>query len=233
MSNVFLETAAELLEVAKTTESVAVSFSGGKDSRAVLDMCARAFKHVFCFHMYFVPGLRVVNEQLEIARERYGATVLHYPHWTLFRVLKNGSFRFHGQFDDLPDIGLGDIHRMVMADTGVRHIMHGGKLCDSLWRRRQLGNAKGIKAKKRDDTEGCIYPIKHWTKSDVLAYLEVQKISVPENDASSGGGGGGVCLSTPSVLWLYDKHREDYERLKFYFPFVGAIVKRREWFGVS
>lgn len=231
MANVFLETAQHLKKVAEQQTAILVAFSGGKDSRAVLDLCCHAFQTVVCFHMYFVPGLRCIDEQLAIAKERYHCEIVWVPHWTLSRCLRNGIFcPNYFNRDDMPEWKLADVHRIVREDTGIYPIAHGGKLTDSLWRRRQLGNKKKFAGSGRSDTEGVIYPIKEWSKYDVLAYLAKQKIPVPEGDSESNSG---VDLATPSILWLHDKYPDDFARMEKVFPYISAVVARRTLYGVK
>jgi hypothetical protein len=64
----------------------------------------------------------------------------------------------------------------------------------------------------------------------VLAYLKINGIPVPD---SSGGQATGVDLSTPSILWLYDNHPEDFQKLLQYFPLAEAAIKRRDEYGVK
>jgi 3'-phosphoadenosine 5'-phosphosulfate sulfotransferase (PAPS reductase)/FAD synthetase len=75
-----------------------------------------------------------------------------------------------------------------------------------------------------------VAPICGWNKYDVLAYLKAQQIPIPE--AQAGKNTTGIDLSTPSLLWMYDHHRDDFERICEVFPFAGAVVKRREGYGV-
>jgi hypothetical protein len=75
-----------------------------------------------------------------------------------------------------------------------------------------------------------IYPIKGWTRYDVLAYCNAQKIPIPDEYRQSAGG---VDLSTRSLLWVYDNYRDDFERLARYFPHIEAVVHRRDWYGVK
>jgi phosphoadenosine phosphosulfate reductase len=225
-SNVFTETSRLLQDKARQSPSVLVSFSGGKDSLACLDLCSRAFQHVVAFYMYLVPGLRHIEERMAWARDRYGVEVLYYPHWVFFKCLCAGIYcPNHHSFDDLPPVTLADIYQMVRQETGIRYIAHGGKDADGLWRRRMFANTKGKK------WEGMLYPIKGWTKYDVLAYLQSRGIPVPEE--SQAATRAGVDLSTPSLLWLHDKHPDDFRRLCRWFPYAEAVVKRRDWYGVA
>lgn len=56
---------------ANITGSVLVSFSMGKDSIAVMDLCFKYFKHVQPFFMYMVPGLKFQEEALAKYEHHY------------------------------------------------------------------------------------------------------------------------------------------------------------------
>ena len=222
--NTFIKTSENIRLAALIHEECLVSFSGGKDSLVVLDLCIKAFKKVVCFFMYFIPGLCVVERQLEYARTRYGVQILQYPHWILMRNIKNGNyFPAHYRYDDLPELKLSDIYKIIQQDTGINLIAIGAKSGDSLWRKYNLHNAD----KKY---KNVIYPIIEWNKFDVLAYLKMQNIPVPD---SSAGNATGIDLSTPSLLWLHDKYPEDFKKLCNYFPYAEAVVYRRAWYGIQ
>ena len=102
MANVFTDTSRLLARYAEQHESILVSFSGGKDSLVCLDLCTRAFKRVVCYFMYFVKDLECCEQQLQYARDRWGVEILQYPHWILFRCLKNGVYcNNHISFDQI------------------------------------------------------------------------------------------------------------------------------------
>lgn len=218
----FNETLKYINGYAEQSESVLVGFSGGKDSLVCLDLCVRAFKKVVPFFMYLVPGLDVCEVQLRAAEERYGVKVIQYPHWLLFRLLKYGiRCENNERCYRLPDLKINDIHKAVIADTGIPIVCWGAKKSDSMWRRRYFSINR---------FDRVFYPLKEWNKQDVLAYLRMREIPLPDGPGASASG---IDLSTKPVLWLYDKHPGDYQKLKEIFPFIEAVVLRREWYGVK
>ncbi|NUP12968.1 MAG: phosphoadenosine phosphosulfate reductase family protein [Polyangiaceae bacterium] len=224
MSKALHETRKSLDDARARHEACLVSFSGGKDSLAVLDLCSRTFERVECFFMYFVPGLECVERQLEYARKRWGVIIRQYPHWVLADVIHNGTFgKDWVGYEDVPIIELSDIHAMAREESGIALIATGAKKTDSLWRRRML-QAQG----KAGET--LIYPVVEWKKLDVLAYLSAHKIPKPD---SSGRNATGIDLSAPSLLWLHDTYPDDFKRLCELFPFAEAVVWRRTFHAVA
>ena len=225
-ANVFTETLNLLKDKARQHPSVLISFSGGKDSLAVLDLCRKSFRHVAAFYMYLVPGLRHIEERIAWARERYNIEILSYPHWVMFKCLRNGIYcPNHHQFDDT-DFKLTDIYEAATQETGIKLIAHGGKDSDGLWRRRLFANTKDSERWKN-----IFYPIKGWSKYDVLAYLQAQKIPIPQESVEQRAAG--MDLATGTLLWLHDTYPDDFDRIEKVFPYVRAVVKRREWYGVA
>jgi len=213
-------------EAARQSPAVLVGFSGGKESWAVLDLCCRTFQRVVPFHMYFVPGLRCVQEQMDRAKERYGVTVLYYPSVNLVTHVKNGDYcNTHYSYDDVPDVKLSDVYEWVRAETGVRLLALGMRKADSLSRRRIMARAG-----KQGGTDDQLHPLADFTKWDVLAYLAVRKIPLPP---STGEATSGIGLTVPSILWLHDVYPDDFQKLLALFPFAEAVVRRREWYGIG
>jgi 3'-phosphoadenosine 5'-phosphosulfate sulfotransferase (PAPS reductase)/FAD synthetase len=224
MAVVFDQTIKRLVRLAKEHDSILVSYSGGKDSLCVMDLCCSLFARVEAFHMFFVPGLAHVEERLEYARQRWKIDIRQYPHWGMLQCLKHGTYRFPDPaFASMPDLNVHDIERLALSDAKCSIVAHGGKMSDSLWRRRTM------KALSKSHQER-IYPIEKWNKWHVLAYLQSKKIPVPSSDGATSGGLG---LTVSSVLWLYDSFPEDYEKIRLVYPFVEAIVKRRDWYGIG
>lgn len=212
-----------LAGAAKKSNAVLVSFSAGKDSIAVLDLCARTFQHVEAFFLYIVPGLQCVEEFLDAARRAYGVTIRQYPHWLLREYLLGGTYcPNHYSIDDLPKWKLKDIYGLARADSGIDLIATGAKKADSLWRRRSMSRGRGF-----DD---ILTPLAQWTKLDVLAYLRVRGLPYPE-DQELGATANGVSLSRAALLHLATKWPTDFQKICEVFPYAEAIVWQQRWYG--
>lgn len=221
------ETLKRLETAAAAHKRVLVAYSGGKDSIATLDLCVKTFgiENVECFFMYFIPGLRCVEDELDKARKRWGVKIHQYPHWVLHKALAYGFFT--NPWYTLDDLGfvewkLDNIYALAMAETDIGLIAHGRKRSDSKWARRVLATW--------GDKDTLLYPLIGWSKLDVLAYLTANNLWVP---GTSGRNATGVDLSTPSLLWLHDNHPQDFARIEHVFPYVRAVVERRRMFGVD
>jgi len=212
------ETLKILNDARQKSDSVLVSYSGGKDSLVTIDLCARTFKTLEAFFMYFVPGLECVEESLALAERKFGIKIHQYPHWITGRALTGGTYSNAYFKKDIPDWTLRDVYDLASADTHIRVIATGAKRSDSQWRKRNLA------ACPYDDV---IYPIVGWTKPDVISYLKSRKIPIPQG---SSGNATGIDLSTPSLLWLHDTHPNDFKKLCEVFPYAEAVVWRRSFF---
>jgi phosphoadenosine phosphosulfate reductase len=221
--NPFANTSKFLNELSKRHDAIVVSYSGGKDSLAVLDLCCKTFNRVTCFLMWFVPGMGFDRDNIAFAKERFNVEVIQYPHWAAIKAMRHGVYCTQSKLvSGFPEWNLHDIHAMVMQDTGINLIAHGGKKTDSMWRRRNLKNTA-------NRTE-VIYPLLNWNRWEVLAYLKRNDIPVPEQEGHSNSG---IDLCTPSVLWLHDNRPDDFAILEKWFPYVRAVVHRREFYGVT
>lgn len=215
------ETLKSLEEASRKHDKVLVGYSDGKDSRVVLDLCVRSFRHVEAFFMYLVPGLRCVEDGLRWAEDRWGVPIHRIPHWVGAKYLRNAVYCDPKMsLDDVPEWKLADCYAAVSAKTGIPIIATGAKRTDSAWRRRAMGNWQAE----------MFTPIKTWNKMHVVGYLKTRGIPLPD---SSDRNATGVDLSTPSLLWLHDQYPDDFETLARTFPYIRAVVARRHFYGVE
>lgn len=221
MSQALHATVRTLEKEAERHEAVLVSFSGGKDSLVVLDLCSRYFRRVECFFMYLVPGLRCVEGSMKFARERYGVKILEYPHPMISDAIKNGHYcSGYMTATEVPYLTQGDVYDLARRESGIELIATGMKGADNFWRRRNLKQSK----------ENTIHPIKEWMHADVLAYMKARELPAPP---AHKGVSTGVCLRIPALLWLHDDFPDDFEKMEQVFPYIGAVVKRREFYGLE
>jgi phosphoadenosine phosphosulfate reductase len=203
----------------------AVSFSAGKDSLVVLDLALRMFPRVVAFSLYFVPGLRCFEEPVERYAAHFGVEVLRYPHFAFFRSVSDAIYcDSHWKYQESPRMKLLEVFNAVRAENSVRLILSGAKKSDGPMRRRRMF------ADQKAMDESVVYPLKDWLKYDVMSYLKLRSIPLPEE---TGKVSFGVDLSTPSILALHDRYPEDFSRLESYFPYIRAVVERRKMYGVK
>jgi 3'-phosphoadenosine 5'-phosphosulfate sulfotransferase (PAPS reductase)/FAD synthetase len=211
-----------LQELAGEHKSVAVAYSGGKDSNVVLDLALRFFEHVYPYYMYYIPGLDFDKRRMEFCKERFGCEVLLYPHYVTIQALKSNTYIDpFPELDDLPDLDVVDIDNMVMNDTGSTVILDGFKKADGFFRRRIMAATKRTRKHQ-------IHPIGGWLRWEVLNYCKARNLPIPDQ---SQGDNAGISLSVKEVLHMYDNYSHDYELMRSFFPYIETIVERRKLFG--
>lgn len=227
---VLYDTLAELDLLRTIHDSVLVGYSGGKDSLACLSLAKQKFKHVECFHMETIPGgFEKDNDQLRVAEDLWEVKIHRYTHWAFTEWIAGTAYNWDSdKLAATPRYNLEDVLRRAQADSGIKLTFWGAKLADSMYRRRTMAeyNEKTL-AKTYPNVH---FPIKHWKKHEVLAFLKVRGIPLPPSSKKAIGGFG---LKTAEVCALHDDYPSDYAKVERWFPFVGAVVARREFHGVT
>ena len=120
-------------EIAKRTDEVILFHSAsGKDSIALLDICAPRFKRVVCVFMYVVKGMEHINRYISYAKKKYPTCeFVQIPHFAVFSYIKYG---YMGHWED-PNTKLqtmATLTDMVRKKTGIQWALYGFKQSDSL-----------------------------------------------------------------------------------------------------
>ena len=213
------ETFQTLNTYAKQYDAVIVSYSDGKDSRAVMDLCLRSFKRVEAFFMYLVPGLECVELGLAQAEKQWGVKIRQYPHWIASRYIRDGVYCHPSwERDNVRPYKLAHVYALAMADTNARLIATGQKKSDSASRRRLMTFSK------RTD---ILHVIAEWNKYDVLSYMQMRGIPKPPSTGDTAG----IDLTPRALNFLYETFPADFKRLCEYFPFAEAAVWRKRFYG--
>lgn len=204
---------------ARFSDEVIVSFSGGKDSVVVLDLCMRHFRKVHAFFMYQVPGLSFQEATLKWYEEKYGIEILRIPHPELAEWLRLGLFR-HEDWS-VPAVSFNDVYHYVRVTTGARWIAAGERIADSIWRRAMMKQSGSVDRKR-----GRFFPVAYFRKEDVRQYVERHRLKVSPESRYLGHSFRSL---EPEEMWLVRKHYpQDFERICRFFPFVGASVVKFE-----
>ena len=220
--DVYTSTSRLFAEKAKKHRSVLVYFSGGKDSVVLADMCSRVFDRMVLVHFEFVPGVPLVESILAQAQQRWGAEdVIRLPAKLGASHRENGSYGWkHHTADTLKCPGHEEFAPYLRRETGIDLVAAGGKKNDS------LGNRIGVK----EPHKHVWRPLWQWLNADILAYLAMHKI--PRPPTPGGKSVSLVDLTTNGICWLYDNYRDSYDHLRFYFPFIPAVIARRAMYGI-
>ena len=208
--------------IRQKSSAVLVSFSGGKDSLVLLNLAQQVFKKIECFFMYYVPGIEMVENNIDAAEQRYGIKVHRVQHWAYYGAKKYGVYCSPNVNVQLKR--LGDVYEEIRARTGIVPILTGAKRDDGQWRRT---NTETLGAGQYADVYTPIY---EWTTYDVVGYCKMRGIQLPKSENKKNTG---VDLSTKFVLWAYENDRQAYEKLKEEFPLLDAMVYREYWYNVT
>lgn len=214
-------------KIRKLTDSVIVSYSGGKDSLVCLDYCCKHFKRVAILNFYFVKGLECEKKKINYAISRFGIDkddVILWEDPTTTNCKRKGFMR------PLPDTRikrvakLEDGYEYARKKTGIEWIVIGFKKNDGLFRRMTFKDY----AKKYGDDKWCppthkIFPVADWTKAEILSYCNLHNIVVPS--ALGNSQSNGLFFNRLSLSWLKEKYPRDYETVMRQFPCARILTE--------
>ncbi len=201
------------------SNDVVVAFSGGKESIVTLDLCAKHFKRVEAFFMWYVPDLSFQEETLRRYETAYGIAIHRLPHFELSDQLRFGMFC--DPDEEMERVGVNDIYRYVRNLTGIHWIAAGERIKDSLVRRAMI-KASGTVDPKR----GRFYPLAEWSKQDVVDYITKNRLRLGRDTEVLGFSFAGT--EGRAMVKIKEHFPDDYERIKRFFPKVEAVVLNHE-----
>jgi predicted phosphoadenosine phosphosulfate sulfurtransferase len=212
--------------VAKRGSHVLVAYSGGKDSRVVLDIASRTAKKVTAFFQYYIPDLECDKQRMQHLRDHYpGVELIEWCSEAMLKTLCDNRYRsasvFEGKDEVWDRLDFAEIAEYLRKLTKANFVVAGHRRNDFFYRKSQI---------KKNERNGLFAPIKDWNKSDVVEYLKVRKIPLP--DIIGGLSTGSICTAAHSICWLHDHHPDDYEKFLQFFPFAEAVIQRRKFYNV-
>ena len=215
------------------TTEVLIGLSGGKDSLAVLDLCAHSgrFSRLACYYLYLVDGIECIESHVRLVAKRYDAELHKVPHPDLVTMLKHGAYGPQvRRAEEGREWRHTDAENAARARAGIEWVATGHKACDSLDRRAMLSTfPDGVNTKAHR-----AYPVRAWSQADVWAYVNQKKIPTPVRfPLGKSGRMSGFNLKPDTLVFLREHYPEDYRRVVDVFPFVEAAIFRHEKLGVA
>jgi 3'-phosphoadenosine 5'-phosphosulfate sulfotransferase (PAPS reductase)/FAD synthetase len=208
--------------LATETSSVLVALSG-KDSLAVLSVASEFFERIACFHMYYVRGLRCVEDHLERMAKRHNAELIYLPQPNLARDLKQSKW-MPQQSTKAATMRLAqyrDVEAYAKELTKTEWVLTGQRADDS-FDRRILLKQNGVIDRKTNRA----HPIAYWHEADVFAYLRAKKIPFPIRFGNGRMSDFGIDGET--LRYLRDRFPDDYQRVLEVFPHAEAEIVRQD-----
>ncbi len=208
---------------AETNEIVLFHSVAGKDSIALLDLCAPFFKRIVCCFMYTVPKLGHMNRHIAWAKATYpNCEFVETPHYALYQFIKIG-FLGISQNKSVKLMRLSNIVERICLNTGIKWSVVGFKQSDSMNRRLMLRTYE-LNAINRK-TNMC-YPLSEWTNNEVLKYIQMRKLIKPI-EYGRGQSQGQNPDDIDFLLWCREHYPEDLARIFNVFPL--AKIKLDEY----
>jgi phosphoadenosine phosphosulfate reductase len=204
------------------TDSVIVSYSGGKDSAVTLDLCARYFKAVHVFFMYQVQNLSFQEAVLTWAETKYNTEIYRIPHFELSDFYRGGVYC-------KPDarvrkVNPKDIYSHVRQAFDCHWIAAGERAKDSVIRNAMIKKSGSI-----DMGRGRFFPLAYWSKAQVVKYIDQHQLKVsPESKLI---GHSFRSLDAQDLMKVREHYPADFAKIVQAFPQCGAAVAREELYG--
>lgn len=199
------------------TNAINLFYSCGKDSIAMLDLCAPHFEKINCIFMYFVPELEHQQQFIRFATSKYNnISFIQVPHWCLSYVLRGGMFCTPREMSLLK---LSDVVSNIEKKTGVNWHFLGMKQSDSLNRRLML---KGYDFESINPETNMVYPLSRWSKKEVIDYIHRKRL--PKAIEYAIQNSNGLAFNAPAFLFLREKYPSDLEKIYTVFPLAQKIL---------
>ncbi len=207
--------------ISQKTDAVILFYSAGKDSIALLDICAKKFKKVICLLMYFIPGLEHIERYVRFSEKKYNnIEFIQTPHWCLTYIHKIGFFCVANPKIKL--LKLADVMESARLKTGIQTIVLGSKQADNMNRRIMLRTYE----KQAISHTGVVYPLSKWKDKDVLKYIQANKLPMPIRYGNKRSNGVGFDIEV--FVYLQKHYPKDLEAIFKAYPLSEKILFEHE-----
>jgi hypothetical protein len=219
-----------IAEIAKLTDTVLLSFSGGKDAIAAWLALRPHFKRIIPYYYYLVPDLEFVEESLRYYEDFFGTRILRYPNPNLYRMLNNEVFQPPEHLPvirawSLPNFDYDELRDVICDDLGIptdTFTANGVRASDSLNRRTMFKTHGPVNYNRR-----MFYPIWDWKKAALMDCFTKAGIKMPVDYQIFGRSFDGLDFRFVYPIRKY--FPRDYARIREFFPMIEVEFKRYEY----
>jgi len=223
---------AAVKQLAKVTDHVVVSFSGGKDSLAVLALCKRFIPQVSAVFFYKFPNLTFEQDYLARVGRMLKVTIEQYPAPSLIALLQSGTYgsdriRGTGAIVEPPwwrskarESKM--LNAFLLRSTGASYAAVGIKKYDTLVRYHTIYKQFGF----MNTRDHIAYPVIDWKDSEVWSYIRLNRLPVNPIYARTGRSFG--TLTPASLKAVRDLFPKDFKKIEALYPDIWASVVRGE-----
>lgn len=221
-------TSAEIRKrLADKGETIAVSYSLGKDAIATTLALLDAGCDVELVYFYPIPDMEFVSDTIETQERLLGKTIHQYPHPSLWRCLNNLIFQPPErcaiiEAARMPRISYDIMWNLVKEDLGLSEstwVADGVRAADSIVRRTSMSNHGVMKEASRK-----VSPICDWLKKEVMACIDKHSFPLPVDYKWFGRSFDGLDYRFLAPL---KKHApKDYQKVLDWFPLADLELMR-------
>ena len=214
-------------QLAEAGKPVLVAFSAGKDALACEAALREAGVETRLAYLYYVPGLRFVEETLAQQEDMLGKPIARYPHPSLWRWLNALVFQPPErcaiiEAAKMPTIDYEDMWDLIRADMGLPHdtlVADGVRAADSIVRRASFVKHGIMKVARRK-----VSPIADWVKSEVVDCLNRHRLTLPVDYEWFDRSFDGIDCRFLEPLSRFAP--DDYQRILDWFPLAELELFR-------
>lgn len=216
--------------VAERSPTIALSFSGGKDSVACWIQCRRYFERIIPIYMYNVPGIRFIEQGLDHYEQHFGCHIYRMPHPVLYRLLANYVFQPPDRITaiqnaSLPQYEPDDVINVVLESLGLdaasifRAV--GIRAYDSQNRWSLIKRYGAVNQKRL-----TFYPCYDWNKERLLTEIKREGVQLgPEYRVMPRSFDG---FGSQYLIPIRDNFPADYKRILEWLPLAELEALRIE-----
>ena len=220
--------------VREQTDTIALKFSGGKDSVAMWLICREIFPTIIPIFHYWIPNLDFVEKTIRMYEKYFGQDIVRMPHPNLLNYLANGSYQPPHRWNVIEEYNQATVDYdepvdWVMEDLGYEDgywVAVGIKASDSPIRQRAIAeNGAWTPAKK------LFYPVADLRKADLIELFRQHNAPLSEDYAVFGRSFDGLqCRYLEKIRKHYP---DDYKTILRWFPDVEAEFMRAKAYGAQ